>query len=108
MTDNLNQLLDRCLGNQSSGIEIRVASMGCLLGSALIFLAIQFWSEAKGLHSHPVEEAYYLTLNKTVKGVFWKIFLKTVTDLMRMRLRQSKNYLELLRWEAPEITSLLP
>jgi hypothetical protein len=68
MTDNLNQLLDRCLGNNSFGIEMRVASIGCLLGSALILLAIQFWSEVKGLHSHPVEEAYYLTLNKTVKG----------------------------------------
>jgi len=68
MRDNLNQLLDRCLGNKSSVIEMRVASMGCLLGSTLILLAIQFWSEVKILHSHPVEEGYYLTLNKTVKG----------------------------------------
>lgn len=68
MTDNLNQLLDRCLGNKSSGIEMRVASMGCLLGSTLILLAIQFWSEVKSLYSHPVEEGYYLTINKTVKG----------------------------------------
>ena len=68
MMDNLNQLLDRCLENKFSGTEMRVASMGCLLGSTLILLAIQFWSEVKVLQNHPVEEAYYLTLNKTVKG----------------------------------------
>ena len=68
MNHHLWPLLNRCLGKKSSGRELWVASLGCLLGSTLLLLALQAWIDSRGL-LHPEDAGTcYVTLNKKVSG----------------------------------------
>lgn len=66
MQNNLNRLLDRCLQTKSPGKAMVVASLGCLLGSFLVILAIQIYSDSKSLL--PNESSSFVSLSKKVKG----------------------------------------
>ena len=68
MTGGLSTLLDRCLGKNSPSKELLVASLGCLLGSILVLLALQTWADSKLLLAQENGSANFVTLNKTVKG----------------------------------------
>lgn len=68
MNHHLWPLLNRCLGKKSPGRELWVASLGCLLGSTLLLLALQAWIDSRGL-LHPEDAGTcYVTLNKKVSG----------------------------------------
>lgn len=68
MSKDLTKLLDRCLGKDSSGKELLVASLGCLLGSILVLLALQTWVDYQSFQEQEEGGASYITLNKQVTG----------------------------------------
>jgi hypothetical protein len=65
---DLTKLLDHCLGKSSPKKELLVASLGCLLGSILVLLALQTWMDYRSLQEHEKKGASYVTLNKEVTG----------------------------------------
>lgn len=68
VSKDLTKLLDRCLGKESPAKELLLASLGCLLGSVLVLLALQTWVDYRSLQEHEKRGANYVTLNKEVTG----------------------------------------
>ena len=58
----------KAVSPRGSGWEIWVASLGCLLGSSLLILAIQFYQNSKTIFDEQVAPSNFFTLNKKVKG----------------------------------------
>ena len=59
-------LLDRCLLTRSPGKTMVIASMGCLLGSYLIILALEIFLDSQDILTEDARD--FITLNKKVKG----------------------------------------
>ena len=68
MSKDTTKLLDLCLGKSSPRKELLVASLGCLLGSILVLLALQTWVDYRSLQEQENGGTSYVTLNKEVTG----------------------------------------
>ena len=66
MRSTVASLLDRCLLTRSPGKTLIIASLGCLLGSYLIILALQIYLDSQNIY--PEETGDFITINKKVKG----------------------------------------
>ena len=61
-------LLNRCLGSKSPSKELLAASLGCVIGSTLILLALQIFTDSKLLVENREVGQNFVTLNKSVQG----------------------------------------
>ncbi len=53
---------------RSSGWEIWIASLGCLLGSSLLILAVQLYQDSNRFFNEQVSPSNFFTLNKKIHG----------------------------------------
>ena len=68
MSRPIKSLLNRCLGSQSPRKELLAASLGCVIGSTLILLALQIFADSKLLLGSQKVGQNFVTLNKSVQG----------------------------------------
>ena len=68
MSRPIKSLLNRCLGSQSPRKELLAASLGCVIGSTLILLALQIFADSKLLLGSQKVGRNFVTLNKSVQG----------------------------------------
>ena len=60
--------LNACLRVSGPSRELWIASLGCLIGSTLLILAIQLYQDANKFINESEESKNYFTLNKKVEG----------------------------------------
>ena len=53
---------------KGSGWEIWMASLGCLLGSCLLILAVQLYQDSKTIFDKQAAPSNFFTLNKKIHG----------------------------------------
>ena len=63
-----NAILQSCLQVSGPPRELAIASLGCLLGSTLLLLALQFFQDANQYLDQNEGPKNYFTLNKKVQG----------------------------------------
>lgn len=63
-----NAILQSCLQVSGPRRELAIASLGCLLGSTLLLLALQFFQDANQYLDQNEGPKNYFTLNKKVQG----------------------------------------
>jgi hypothetical protein len=68
MSRPIASLLNRCLGSKSPRKELLAASLGCVIGSTLILLALQIFTDSKLLVGSREVGQNFVTLNKSVQG----------------------------------------
>jgi hypothetical protein len=68
MSRPIASLLNRCLGSKSPRKELLTASLGCVIGSTLILLALQIFTDSKLLVGNREVGQNFVTLNKSVQG----------------------------------------
>lgn len=68
MSRPITSLLNRCLGSKSPSKELLAASLGCVIGSTLILLALQIFTDSKLLVESREVGQNFVTLNKSVQG----------------------------------------
>ena len=68
MSRPIASLLNRCLGSKSPRKELLAASLGCVIGSTLILLALQISTDSKLLVGSREVGQNFVTLNKSVQG----------------------------------------
>ena len=89
MRSTVASLLDRCLLTRSPGKTLVVASLGCLLGSYLIILALQIYLDSQNIF--PEETGDFITLNKKVKGGLLQNFNQTDKAFKSDELHEISN-----------------
>ena len=60
--------MQEAVRTQSSGWEIWIASLGCLLGSSLLILAVQLYQDSNRFFDEQVSPSNFFTLNKKIHG----------------------------------------
>ncbi len=68
MTRGRIHLLDLCVGNGNARKELFTASLGCLMGSILVLLAIEAWAGSRAFQGREDDGDVFVTLNKQVEG----------------------------------------
>jgi len=68
MSRPIASLLNRCLRSKSPRKELLAASLGCVIGSTLILLALQIFTDSKLLVGSREVGQNFVTLNKSVQG----------------------------------------
>ncbi len=68
MNAKVRSILRLCLNPTSSGKELILAALGCLLGSFLLFFAVQFYKDSQRIIGEKETGSSFFTLNKKVQG----------------------------------------
>ena len=68
MNPKVRSILRLCLHPSSSGKELMLAALGCLLGSFLLLFAVQFYTDSQRLIGEKDPGSSFFTLNKKVQG----------------------------------------
>ena len=68
MNAKVRSILHLCLHPSSSGKELALAALGCLLGSFLLLFAVQFYTDSQRMIGEKEPGSSFFTLNKKVQG----------------------------------------
>lgn len=68
MSSLLERSMREAVRTRSSGWEIWIASLGCLLGSSLLILAVQLYQDSNRFFNEQVSPSNFFTLNKKIHG----------------------------------------
>jgi hypothetical protein len=68
MNAKVRSILRLCLDPSSSGKELALASLGCLLGSFLLLFAVQLYTDSQTMIGEKEQGSSFFTLNKKVQG----------------------------------------
>ena len=68
MNAKVRSILRLCLNPTSSWQELILAALGCLIGSFLLFFAVQFYKDSQRIIGEKETGSSFFTLNKKVQG----------------------------------------
>ena len=68
MSTKLPTILRLCLQSKTTGKELILAALGCLLGSFLFLFAVQFYTDSQNIIGEKEPGGSFSTLNKKVEG----------------------------------------